>query len=118
MKTRLLTTLAALLLALTSWATKIDGIDYSLNSNKKTASVTNGVSYKGDIIIPASVTYDGTTYSVTSIEAYAFSGCTGLTSISIPSSVTSIGGSAFYLCTGLTSVDIPNSVTSIGNSAF
>ena len=62
-------------------------------------------------IIPA----DG---SVTSIGNYAFSGCTGLTSITIPDSVTSIGEQAFYGCSGLTSVTIGNSVTSIGDYAF
>jgi len=56
--------------------------------------------------------------SVTSIGDYAFSGCTGLTSIEIPSSVTSIGKYAFQGCTSLTSIEFPNSVTSIGNSAF
>ena len=48
----------------------------------------------------------------------AFSGCTGLTSVTIPDSVTSIGYSAFKGCTGLTSVTIGNSVTSIGSYAF
>ena len=56
--------------------------------------------------------------SVTSIEYYAFSGCTGLTSITIPESVTSIGSRAFSGCSGLTSINIPESVTSIGTSAF
>lgn len=56
--------------------------------------------------------------SVTSIEAYAFRGCTGLTELTIPSSVTSIGWYAFYGCTGLTSVAIPDSVTTIGNRVF
>ena len=56
--------------------------------------------------------------SVTTIGDFAFSGCTGLTSIEIPNSVTSIGYSAFSNCTGLTSIEIPNSVTTIGKYAF
>ena len=55
---------------------------------------------------------------VTSIGSSAFSGCSGLTSISIPEGVTSIGSSAFSGCSGLTSISIPKSVTSIGNNAF
>ena len=49
---------------------------------------------------------------------YAFYGCSGLTSLTIPSSVTSIGGSAFAGCSGLTSLTIPSCVTSIGGGAF
>ena len=72
----------------------------------------------GDLVIPASVTYDNITYSVTSIDSSAFEGCTGLTTVTIPDSVTSIGNQAFLGCTGLTSVTIGNSVTSIGYYAF
>ena len=56
--------------------------------------------------------------SVTSIGDWAFQYCSGLTSITIPKSVTNIAYSLFSGCSGLTSVDIPSSVTSIGNSAF
>ena len=56
--------------------------------------------------------------SVTSIGSYAFSSCSGLTSITIPNSVTSIGWSAFEGCSGLTSITIPESVTSIEGGAF
>ncbi len=99
----------------------ISGIYYYLNSwgDKKTADVTsNPDKYSGDIVIPESVTYEEVTYSVTSIGWGAFSGCSGLTSVTIPNSVTSIGGEAFSGCSGLTSVTIPNSVTSIGSEAF
>ena len=56
--------------------------------------------------------------SVTAIGDCAFSGCTGLTSVTIGDSVTTIGSLAFSGCTSLTSVKIPNSVTSIGYFVF
>ena len=62
--------------------------------------------------IPETVTYNETTYSVTSIEEKAFQFCDNLTSVTIPNSVTSIGKWAFFSCSSLTSVTIPNSVTS------
>ena len=95
----------------------IDGIYYNLNTTDKTASITKG-SYNGNVVIPEAITFEGMTYSVTSIGDNAFSSCSGLTSVTIPNSVTSIGNSAFTDCASLTSVTIPNSVTSIGDSAF
>ena len=56
--------------------------------------------------------------SVKSIGAWTFRSCTELTSITIPNSVKSIGGEAFCGCTELTSITIPNSVTSIEDNAF
>ena len=72
-----------------------------------------------DLVIPSTVSYNGITYSVTSIGDGAFAGYSGLTSITIPNSVTSISGNfTFYGCSSLTSITIPNSVTSIGNYTF
>ena len=51
--------------------------------------------------------------SASSIDALAFEGCTGLTSVVIPDSVTSIGSSAFKDCNGLTSITLPF----VGNTA-
>ena len=76
------------------------------------------MAYSGNVVIPSSVTYNETTYPVTSIVARAFFQCHNLTSITIPNSVTTIGSQAFYYCDGLTSVTIGNSVTTIGESAF
>ena len=55
-------------------------------------------------VIPETVTYDGTTYSVTSIGGGAFCFCFDLTSVTIGSGVTSIGDDVFYGCSSLTSV--------------
>lgn len=52
------------------------------------------------------------------IGRHAFEGCSGLTSITLPSGVTEIGSSAFYGCSGLTSITLPSGVTEIGKSAF
>ena len=43
---------------------------------------------------------------MTNIENGAFSGCTGLTSITIPNSVTSIGNSPFSRCSSLASIKV------------
>ena len=100
---------------------EINGIYYNLDECKKTAQVTDSPPYKkyrSWVSIPETVTYNGITYSVTSIGEGAFDGCSGLTSVNIPGSVTNIGDWAFGFCSGLTSVNIPNSVTSIGDYAF
>lgn len=71
-----------------------------------------------NLTIPATVTYQGVTYTVASIGHYAFRYCEGLTKVVISNGIQSIGEDAFMDCTGLTSINIPSSVTSIGESAL
>ena len=68
----------------------------------------------GNLFIPSTIN----NLPVTSIAQGAFRYCTGLTSVTLPSSITSIGKSAFGNCSGLTSVTLPSSITSIGDVAF
>ena len=100
----------------------IDGFRYLLDSDTKTATLVpqKDGDYSGDIIIiPEKVKgNDGVEYVVTSLGASCFKGCSGLTSITIPSSVTSLGSSCFSGCSGLPSITIPSSVTSLGSSCF
>ena len=77
--------------------------------------------YKGEVVIPNAITFDGTTYPVTGIGEAAFMGCTELVTIHIPSSVTSLDANAFYDCKRLTSVyyNLPaEEVTSISEEVF
>ena len=70
--------------------------------------------YKGDTPAGTLTISEGTRC----LGSSAFSGCSGLTFVSIPNSVTSIGDLAFYNCSGLTSINIPNSVMKIGFFTF
>lgn len=102
----------------------IDGIYYSFSGTNATVTCysivasSNNDAYFGDIVIPETVVWNETMYTVTAIGADAFRCCRNLRSVNIPSSVTSIGNAAFRECSGLTSVNIPSSVTSIGEYVF
>ena len=115
----------ALLATTTLWAYDFqsDNLYYNITSDT-TVEVTYQDQWPFDnydglttATIPETVTYNGTTYSVTIIGDDAFLLCYSLSSITIPNSVTSIGDNAFN-GSSLTSITIPNSVTSIGNWAF
>ena len=97
---------------------EVDGICYDiLSEDDKTVEVTeNPNDYAGDVVIPGEVTYDGSTYSVTTIGNWAFYDCDALISVSMPS-VTTIVDYAFTYCDALTSVEMPE-VTTIGVQAF
>ena len=98
----------------------IDGFKYILDSDTKTATlVPNTEKYAGDVVIPGSVkAKDGNDYKVTAFGDKCFYQCSGLTSITIPSSVTSLGDWCFCYCYCLASITIPSSVTSFGDYCF
>ena len=104
-----------------------DGITiyYNLINNDTELEVTfegtyfwNSFVYSGGIIIPESVTIEGTTYNVTSIGSHAFDGRTGINDVTIPNSVTKIGEYAFKGCSSLSSVSFPECLEFIGRYAF
>ena len=89
MKKQLLLLVMLLSAAASAFAveTEIDGLWYEVVVKAKEAKVIqykNNVKYNGDIVIPETVLYEGVTNSVTSIGDYAFLGCFGLTSVTIP----------------------------------
>lgn len=95
--------------------TSVEGIWYDLDNNMHTATVTyQGDSYflysseySGDLVIPSTITYNDILYDVTGIGFSAFYECSGLTSVTIPSSVYSIDISqTFHNCTSLTSINV------------
>lgn len=102
-------------MAIQAQTATVDGINYNLYTDTKTAGVTKS-NVTGDIVIPEKITVDGVEYSVTSIGYQAFYECKALTSVKMPSVIT-IYADAFNYCSNLTSVEMP-SVTTIGGSAF
>ena len=101
--------LVVLMLMTTSsaMAEVIDGLRYVLDSETKTAILLpqKNVKYSGDFIIPEKVKgNDGVEYVVTSLGASCFKDCSGLTSITIPSSVTSLDDYCFIDCQNLETV--------------
>lgn len=124
----MLVTLAMLLCSVSVGAHEfeVNGIYYNYADNEKQTvkvtfkgnSATDYNEYRGDIVIPETVTYNNTTYCVTGISSSAFMRCSGLTSVIISNSVTSIEYQAFRECSSLTSVTIGNGVESIASDAF
>lgn len=108
----------------------VDGIYYSVTTgsdsiptvavtyNQNYSSGSSYSSYSGDITIPASVVYNGTTYSVTSIGSYAFSYDSNVTSVAMPEGLKKIHNYAFRDCDKLKDMDFPSTIESISNYAF
>lgn len=100
----------------------VGDLNYRVNDDNVSVTVighVNGYDATGDLIIPASVSYGGNDYAVTTIGESAFLYCFYLTNLSIPNTVTTIEASAFAYCQGFTGdLVIPNSVTTVGYGAY
>ena len=88
------------------------------SDTKGHAYKSGAMKYNGTVNIPASVTHNGTTYSVARINDYAFYKCDSVISVTIPDNVVSIGKWAFAFDSILGSVSLGSSVTDIGFGAF
>ena len=119
-------------------------IQFTVNEDGKTATIYNYTGSASSLTIPETVSYGGTTYTVTAIgnEAFgrahgtadlstteivipgtvktigysAFEGSSSIKKITIGEGVQSIGERAFYGLTGLTEISFPESVVYIGPS--
>lgn len=122
---------AALLLLCATVATahdfEVDGFYYNiLPGGYGTVEVTyKGTSfdeysneYTGDVVIPNSVTYNGSTYSVNRIGERAFSYCSGITSVVIPKNVASVENYAFSDCSSLTNLHIEDAGTTLSFGSY
>ena len=99
----------------TGTASDPQGVKYTANANEMTCYVSgHEKTYNASITIPD--VFEGR--RVTSIGGNAFGGCSGMTSVTIPSSVTYIGRDAFHDCENLASIAFPNSLAYICRGAF
>ena len=123
MKQRLILLFTALILCIGAQAqTKVtivsNRLTYDIYIDENYAVlVENYDNPHSDIVIPASIYWNGKRYPVTKLADNCFYKCETLKSVTIPSSVTSFGERCFAY-SGLTSVTIPSSVTSLGKSCF
>lgn len=103
----------------------VDGIYYNVvSSEDHTAEVTsNGggsynTAYQGEVVIPSTVSYGESNYTVEGIGSCAFSGCEDLRSVILPSTVKYIEWGAYYDCRNLVSIQMSDDLESIKDRAF
>ena len=108
---------------------EINGTDFRM-IREMAGSNYNGYSTEGKLstldLSEAKIVKGGDSYysgdncytSNDEIGDYAFEGCSGLTSLTLPASISEIGDFAFSDCSGLTSLTLPDGITEIGEYAF
>lgn len=84
-----------------SYSFRVNGVAYNIKSDNTvhvTCITDPSTTYKGDVVVPETVTHDGVTYTVSGVEGGAFKECGNLISVKIPNTVTSFGDGAFAYC--------------------
>ena len=112
---------AILPLAASAEVVQVGDLWYNLDDTAPVAKVTSspdGFKYIGDIVIPATIEYGGTTFTVTGIGENAFNSCSDLNSVVISEGIQTIETSAFMQCSNLKWVELPSTITTIGYWAF
>ena len=95
-----------------------DGFRYKLDTETKTAVLSKYSGSATEVVIPASVTYNDVSFTVTSLGDNCFYDCSSLTSVTIPSSVTSLGKYCFYGCRNLPSHIESDIIQRFGEKVF
>ena len=98
-------------------------IQFTVNEDGKTATIIEYTGSASSLTIPETVSYGGTTYTVTAIGNEAFGKAFGTTDLStteivIPGTVKTIGYSAFEGSSSIKKITIGEGVQSIGERAF
>lgn len=99
----------------------LDNVCYDITGSNTVAVARRsqyGGGYTGELTIPATVTYSGNTYTVTSVGRDAFRSCKSLTSVQLPSTIELIDTMAFYYTNALKSITIPEGVKRIADWNF
>ncbi len=105
-------------------ATTEEGVEYEyevvvpLTNFVRVKPVTSAEVLTGEVTIPSTVSYDGTTYVVSQIAAGAFEDYTGITEVTLPSTISTIENKAFRGCSALSEINTPQPLSTIGDYAF
>ena len=95
-----------------------DDFKYKLDTEKKNAELSKYSGSATEVVVPASVTYNDVSFTVTSLGDKCFHLCRSLTSVTIPSSVTSLGKYCFYGCRNLPSHIESDIIQRFGEKVF
>ncbi len=96
-------------------------LDYAPSADGSGAvltKATNDLIFESEVVVPATVTISNVNYPVVGVGAAAFSGCTKVTSVTLPEGVKSIGSRAFENCTGLRVLNAPKTLATCESDAF